>query len=113
MAKDQNFKWKRTSKRFDGVQNTGKRIDQMLPDLLKEIIVKGQEPREAVFQEWFAVIGPKMAPFTQPVSLEKGVLTVKVKSSTLYNLLCQHEKSSLLKQLQKKFSIQDLLFKVG
>ncbi|MBI3900684.1 MAG: DUF721 domain-containing protein [Chlamydiia bacterium] len=113
MVHDRPLKWKRTPKRFDGVQNTGKRIDQMLPDFLKEITARTADPREAVFQEWFALIGAKMAPFTEPVSLERGVLTVKVKSSTLYNLLCQHEKLSLLRQLQKKFPIQDLLFKVG
>src|SRR3990167_7723970 len=102
MVQDQNPKWKRTPRRFDGIQNTGKRIDQMLPDFLKEIAARVEDPREAVFQEWFLIIGPKMGPYTEPLSLERGVLTVKVKSSTLYSLLCQHEKASLLKQLQKK-----------
>jgi len=54
-----------------------------------------------------------MAPFTSPVSLEDDVLTVKVKSSTLYSLLAVHEKRRLLAGLQKKFSIRDIVFRIG
>jgi hypothetical protein len=104
---------KRTPRHFDGTQITGKMIGDILPKLLKEITTKTQDPREAVFQEWFLAIGEKMAPFTQPLSLNNWVLTVKVKSSTLYSLLSQHERLPLLRRLQKKFPIVDLQFKIG
>lgn len=104
---------KRTPRNFDGTQNTGKKISDLLPDILADISKKIKDPREEVFQAWYQLIGEKMAPMTQPVSLIDGVLTVKVKSSTLYSLLCQHEKPRLLKQLKEKFSVQNLVFRIG
>ena len=58
-------------------------------------------------------MGEKMAPMTKPVSFADGVLTVKVKSSTLYSLLVAHEKPRLLGRLKEKFSIRNLVFRVG
>lgn len=103
----------RTPKHFDGTKRPGLKIDELLPSLLAEITKKTADPKDAVFQEWFMLVGEKMAPFTQPVSLKEWVLTVKVKSSTLYSLLCQHEKPRLLRGLQKKFPMRDLVFRAG
>lgn len=103
----------RISKRVDDTLRTGKRIDEILPGILAEIGQRAKDPFEAVSQEWFLIIGDKMAPFTQPVSLRDSILSVKVKSSTLYSLLCQHEKQRLLKKLQEKFPIRDLVFRIG
>ncbi len=85
----------------------------LLPELLAEIGKRAGDPREEVFRFWFELIGEKMAPLTQPISVHEGVLTVKVKSSTLYSLLCQHEKPRLLKAMQEKFSIRNIVFRVG
>ena len=104
---------KRTPRHFDGTQRPGVKIDEILPGLLAEITKKTADPREAVFQEWFVVVGEKMAPLTQPVLLNDWILTVKVKSSTLYSLLRQHEKPRLLRRLQEKFPIRDLVFRAG
>lgn len=54
-----------------------------------------------------------MAPMTEPISFFDGVLTVKVKSATLYSLLCHHEKPRLLKQLQRKFPVRQLVLRAG
>ncbi|MDE3055124.1 MAG: DUF721 domain-containing protein [Verrucomicrobiota bacterium] len=104
---------RRTPKYFDGIENPAKRIDQLLPEWMQHLNKRVQDPREAIFSEWFLLIGPKMAPFTEPLSFEEGVLTVRVKSSVLYSLLSQQEKGTLLRQLQDKFSIKDLLFRIG
>lgn len=104
---------KRVPKWFDGTQNPGRRIDQLLPQILQEIALKAQDSRELIFQEWYLLIGEKMASFTEPVSWDQGVLTVKVKSSTLYSLLSRHEKPLLLSQLKKKFPIQEIIFRIG
>ena len=104
---------RRTPRHFDGTYRPALQINEILPDLLAEIAKKAADPREAVFQEWVLLAGEKMAPFTQPVSLKDWVLTVKVKSSTLYSLLCQHEKPRLLQKLREKFPMRDLVFRVG
>lgn len=104
---------KRTPRNFDGTNNPGKKISDLLPEILAEISRKVKDPREEIFLFWYELIGEKMAPFTQPTSWVDGVLTVKVKSSTLYSLLCQHEKPRLLKRLKEKFPIQNLVFRIG
>lgn len=104
---------RRTPRNFSGTSPTGKPISTLLPEVLQAMRAKQGDPAEEVFAYWPTLLGPKMAPFTEPVSFVEGVLTVKVKSSTLYSLLCQHERPRLLKQLQQKFSIRSLLFRIG
>lgn len=102
---------RRTPRNFDQTDVPGKKIGEILPELLAEIAKRsgGQE----IFQAWFSLIGEKVAPLTEPSSFVDGVLTVKVKSGALYNVLCQYEKGRLLKELQKKFAIRDLIFRIG
>lgn len=103
----------RTPRNFDGILPTGKKIGDMLSDFLSQLLSKGAElPLDTVFQEWKNLLGERIAPLTEPVSFVEGVLTIIVKSSTLYSLLCQHEKPRLLRGL-KKFQVRDLVFKIG
>ena len=88
-------------------------MGDLLPGLLAEMGRKAGDPREEIYRFWSELLGPQMAPLTEPVSYVDQTLTVKVKSSTLYSLLCQHEKPRLLKRLQEKFSIRNLVFRVG
>ena len=103
----------RTPRNFDGTHSPGVKIEELLPQLLNEIGRKTEIPREAVFREWAVLLGEKMAGMTQPVSFVDGVLTIIVKSSTLYSLLRAHEKPRLLRKLQEKFQVKDLVFKIG
>jgi Dna[CI] antecedent DciA-like protein len=103
----------RTPRNYEGVANPGKKIADLLPGILNEIGKRADDPREEIFGTWFALIGEKMAPLTEPLSFADGVLTVKVKSSTLYSLLCLHEKPRLLKQMQEKFSVRNIVFRIG
>lgn len=103
----------RTPRNYSGIQNPSKNLGDLLPEFMDQMSRKQEDPKEEIFKFWFELIGEKMAPLTQPVSFTEGVLTVKVKSSTLYNLLCQHERPRLLKRLQEKFSIRNLQFRVG
>lgn len=103
----------RTPRNYAGVRNPVKKMADLLPDLLADLGRKSKDPKEAVFRFWVDLIGEKMAPLTEPVSLVDGVLTVKVKNSTLYSLLVTHERSRLLGRLQEKFSIRNLVFRVG
>jgi hypothetical protein len=104
---------KRTRRNFDGTAPTGKKIGDLLPQILVDIGGRVADDQEAIFRRWFFLIGEKMAHLTQPLFLKNGILTIKIKSATLYALLCQHEKSRLLKDLQANFQIRDIVFRIG
>ncbi len=104
---------RRTKRNYQGINPTGKKISDLLPEMLGNLKQRGSVSQEAVFAFWFTLIGQKMAPLTQPISLKNRVLTIKVKSATLYALLCQYEKPRLLEALQAKFQVDDLIFRVG
>jgi len=103
----------RTPRNFDGTRSPGVKIGEILPEILAGIGRKTEVPVDAVFKEWALLLGEKLAPMARPVSFVDGVLTVAVKSSTLYSLLRAHEKPRLLKKLQEKFQVRDLVFKIG
>lgn len=103
----------RTKRSFDGTAPTGKKISDLLPRILIDIRGAHGDEKEEVFHMWFSLIGEKMAPLTQPQSLKNGVLTIKVKSATLYALLATHEKDRLLKAFQTKFQLRDIVFRIG
>lgn len=103
----------RTRRNYFGTENPVKRMTDLLPEVLSDLEKKAKDPRDEIFQYWHFLMGEKMSPFTEPLSFFDGVLTVKVKSSTLYSLLAVHEKKRLLQKLQEKFSIRNLVFRVG
>jgi len=103
----------RTKRNFDGTTPTGKKIGDLLPQILSGIGRPKEVEREALSQYWFSLLDEKAAGLTQIVSWKNGVLTIKVKSATLYALLCQHEKPRLLKALQRRFQVQDIVFRIG
>ncbi len=104
---------KRTPRYFDGTGKTGKLLSEILPGAVREIREKAGQGREEIFRFWQELIGDKIGPLTEVVSFVNGVLLVKVKSSSLYSLLCQHERPRLLKRLQEKFPVRSLVFRVG
>lgn len=103
----------RTPRNYFGTQNPVKQIAELLPEIIADLGRKAKDPREEIYQFWRDLMGEKMSPLTEPISLADGVLTVKVKSSTLYSLLVTHERPRLLGRLQEKFSIRNLVFRVG
>jgi len=107
----------RRSRRYDGTEVPTRSLSDLLPQILGEISRKsapvGKLGKEAISLCWTEILGEKMAPLTECISWVDGVLTVKVKSATLYSLLCQHEKVRLLKKLQEQFPIRNLVFRVG
>jgi hypothetical protein len=104
---------RRTPRNYDGTGKTSKSLTDLLPKVLGKIHVLAVQPTEEIFLYWRELIGDKMGPLTEPVSYVDGVLVVKVKSQALYALLCQHERPRLLRQLEQKFSVRGLTFKIG
>ena len=103
----------RTPRNFDGTSRTGKSLSELLPESVREIREKTGLGGDEIFSFWQELLGGKMGPLTEAVSFIDGVLTVKVKSATLYSLLCQHERPRLLKRLQEKYSVRSLVFRIG
>lgn len=103
----------RTPRNYDGTGRTGRELKDLLPETLKTIRDKAGQQGEEIFTYWPELLGKEMAKFTEPVSFIDGILTVHVKSATLYSLLVQHERPRLLRRLQEKFSIRGLSFRIG
>jgi hypothetical protein len=88
----------------------------LLKDLLSAIGKQTGHQGHDIVLAWEGILGSKFASLTKAVGVQDGVLTVKVKSSTLYSLLHQHEKSRLLARLQELFpkaGLRDIEFRVG
>ena len=104
---------KRTPRSYDGTTVPAKTLQDLLPQFMIEVSKNKGDSLHEIAEVWFQMLGEKMRSMTEVLSFTDGVLTVKVKSSTLYSLLCQHERPRLLKLLQKKFSIRDIVLRIG
>lgn len=107
---------KRTARNYDGTSPTGQELSSLLGAFLSEFKVENASQKEEVFKTWSAIIGTKLAEIAIPVSWEKGVLVVKVKSSTLYSLFCTKEKGPLMQKMKKSLpnvDIKNISFRVG
>lgn len=95
---------------------TTKNLKQLLPSVLSQIGRSHQERPDLVLAAWPTLIGDRLAPMTKAVSFVDGVLTIKVRNSSLLSLLAQHESPKLLKELRKKFpnvNIRNIRFFIG
>lgn len=100
----------------EGTETTNKHAAKLLPKLLAKLGKACQERPDLILAAWPQIIGEKLAPMAQAISFNEGVLTVRVKNSTLYSLLVQHEKTGLLKKLREKFPaavIRNIIFRMG
>jgi len=91
-------------------------MNELLPAVLSSVFEVHQDRPDLILASWPEIIGQKLATMTNAVSFINGVLTVKVKNSTLYSLLSQHDKPKILKELQQKFpkaKIQNIMFRIG
>jgi hypothetical protein len=103
----------RTPRYFDGVEPTGRQIRDLIPEFLREMSCPEQESWKEVVRIWMEIIGEDLAPLTEPVKWVDRVLTIKVKSATLYSLLRVHEGRRLLAQMKQRCSVQKLVFWAG
>ena len=95
---------------------TNKQMRDLLPKMLGKIGGLQRDRPDLIVAAWPQVIGEKLAPMTQALSFDKGILWVRVNNSTLYSLLSQHERSRLLRALREKFisvEIKNICFRLG
>lgn len=91
-------------------------IRNILPKVLSDIARSAQDGGEAVLAAWPHVVGTRVAAMTQAVSFVEGILTVKVRNSTLYSLLEVHEKRKLVVALRERLpslKIYNIVFRIG
>lgn len=70
--------------------------------------------KEEVFKAWYDIMGEQLAKYTEPVSFQKGVFTVKIKNSVLYSTLSTQDKNRVLGKLQKVIpQVKELKFWFG
>jgi hypothetical protein len=101
---------KRTPRNYDGIAPPGKLIGEILLGITNSL---KNNRGELLLEAWPEIIGSKMAKWTQAKAFVDGVLTVIVKSSTLYSVL-NSEKPELLIRVQGRFpKVRNILFRVG
>ncbi len=101
---------------MNSTKPTGKKLKDLLPQVLAEISKNYHERPDLILAVWPEIIGEKLAPMTHALSFSEGILTVKVKNSTLHSLLVQHERPKLLKKLRERFpssEIRNINFRIG
>lgn len=109
-------KIRRTPRGYDGPGVTTHRFTDVLSSVLATIGDLYNKRPDLVMAAWPEIIGPKLATMTQVVSFQEGILTVKVKNSTLHSLLSQHDRLRILNHLRQKFpkvSINSIVFRIG
>jgi len=107
---------KRTPKNYDGNTPTGKKIEDLLPEILTNLSGKVSDQPHLIIEAWPQVVGERIAKMSRAVSFDSGILKVLVKNSTLLSLLVEHEKHRLMASFQERFpkvKFQDIFFKIG
>ncbi len=108
--------YRRTPRGYDSTGVTSHRIGDLLPVVLSHIRGCYEERGDLILAAWPGIIGPQLAPMTQAIAFTSGVLTVKVRNSTLHSLLTTQEKGRLLVELRRRFPhtpIYTIVFKIG
>lgn len=106
---------RRHRRHYDGTETTSRRLGDLLPGVLQRIGRIHQERPDLIMAAWPQVIGDQLAPMTEAVEFSEGVLTVKVKNSTLYSLLTRHDKPRILRELRSRFprsTIKNIIFRM-
>ncbi|MDN3508921.1 MAG: DUF721 domain-containing protein [Candidatus Neptunochlamydia sp.] len=107
---------KRTPKNYDGSMPTGRRIGDLLPEILTNLSGKVNDQPHLIIEAWPQVVGERIAKISRAVSFDGGILKVLVKNSTLLSLLVEHEKHRLMAAFQERFpkvKFQNIFFKIG
>ena len=106
----------RIPKNYKGIQPTGRSLSSLLPKVLEGINQTHALRPDLVLAAWPELVGEKIAKLSKAVKFEGGCLLVKVKSSTLLNILQQYEKKRLIGALKKQFpdaGIKNIIFRIG
>ncbi len=91
-------------------------LKTLLPFLMKKVDGLQHNSPQQILSAWPLIVGEQWASVAKAVSFVDGILTVKVKNSSILSQLTQYEKPRLLKLLREKFpswTIQEIRFCMG
>lgn len=100
----------------NSTESNAKELKKMLPALMQKMQKLRTDSPHLILAAWPSIVGEKWAPMAKAAAFREGILTVKVKNSTVLSLLAQHEKQRLLRSLKEKFpegAIQEIRFCIG
>lgn len=95
---------------------TSKHLRQLLPSIMKEINRVHARRPDLILAAWPSLVGDRIASMSFADSFVEGILTIKVRNSSLLSLLVQHERPRLLRELRRKFpdaTIRNIRFCIG
>lgn len=95
---------------------TSKNLKHLLPKFLRQIEKNHLQRHDLILDYWPKVIGERLAFMTKAETFVDGILTIKVRSSSLLSVLAQNERANLLKKLRAKFpsiNIRNIRFHIG
>ncbi len=95
---------------------TSKSIRQLIPSVLRKISKRYEDRPDLILASWPLLVGARIASMSKADSFVDGVLTIKVRNSSLLSLLAQHERKRLLRELRAKFpnaKIRNIRFCIG
>lgn len=91
-----------------------------LKDVLPSVLAGFEKPehsiKKKIWNEWAAIMGPKLAPHTRPSVGRHGQLFIWVDQSSLAFELSQRYRQTILKRVQAvagEDQIQDIIIRVG
>lgn len=106
----------RTPYNYDGTRTTSRPVGELLASELSKLGEVYEGRHDLLLAAWPEIIGPQLSMMTQAVSFVGGILTVKVRNSTLHSLLSRHDKSKILTAIKHKFpkaNIRNIVFRIG
>lgn len=108
--------FRKNPRNYDSIRTTSYQAGELAAHLLAKLGDRYNERPDQLLAAWPTIVGAALAPMTQAVAYEDGVLEVKVKNSTLHSLLSQYEKPKILKVLRERFpkiKIDNIRFRIG
>lgn len=91
-------------------------ISDILPKVLRQMGLAQRVKEAEIVRDWSIIVGETVARHCQPVTLDKGWLTVNVDSSPWLNELQRFSKGLILQKLQErlgKSAVRDMRFRIG
>jgi hypothetical protein len=109
--------YRRTPFGYDGSKLTTKKLDQILPFVLKKVQAKYLANPALLIASWPKIIGDKLAPMTKVIAFQDKTLYVAVKSTTLLSLLHNSKDKQRILQVIKNtlpgIVCENIVFRIG
>jgi hypothetical protein len=107
----------RNSFGYDGTKPTSRRLQDLLPQVLRSLQGKYNTQPKLLLEAWADIIGETLAPLTKASRFEDGVLHVNVKNSTLLSLLhSPQDKQKIIEAIRQALPgimIRNIVFRIG